>query len=367
MKNMTVKELILELENLFPLAYQEHYDNSGCQIIFPQDEIKSVLLTLDVNEAVVDEAISKNCNLIISHHPIFFKPFNNIQLGQPNSNVIIKAIKNNISIYSIHTNFDTSFEGTNKILSELLQLQNISILLPAENKLKKLVTFIPHSHVEQVRFALFNAGAGHIGNYDSCSYNIEGYGTFRGNEDTNPFVGKKGVIHQEPEVRVETIFPAYKENQIIKALLKAHPYEEVAYDIYPLSNIYQQVGLGMIGHLSEPISKEAFLWYVKDKIKAKVIKYNNSTKNIIQKVAVCSGSGASLINKAIQQQADAYITSDLTYHFFNDNSTNILLIDAGHYETEIHFVKKLFDIITKKNTNFAVHLSEYNINPVNYY
>ncbi len=186
---MTVKELIHEIENLFPLAYQEQYDNSGKQIIFPQDEIKSILLTLDVNESVVDEAISKQCNLIISHHPIFFKPLLNIQHGQPNSNIIIKAIKNNISIYSIHTNFDSSWEGTNRVLAELLNLQNISILAPAENKLKKLITFVPHSHIEQVRNALFRAGAGQIGNYDSCSYNIEGYGTFRGNEATNPFVG----------------------------------------------------------------------------------------------------------------------------------------------------------------------------------
>lgn len=364
---MKIKELIFELENLFPLAYQEHYDHSGSQIFFPQEEIKSVLITLDINEEVIDEAISKQCNLIISHHPIFFKPLHSIHQGNSLSNVIIKSIKNNISIYSIHTNFDSSWVGTNRILAELLELQNVTILSPSENQLKKIVTFVPHSHAEQVRLALFKAGAGNIGNYDSCSYNIQGFGTFRGNEEANPFVGEIGKIHEEPEIRIETIFPAYKENDIIQSLLKAHPYEEVAYDIYPLTNKNQRVGIGMVGFLKDPMSKDAFLWYVKERIKTKVIKYNHSTKNIIQKIAICSGSGASLINKAVQQQADAFITSDLTYHYFTDTPNKILLIDAGHFETEIHFIKKLFDIITKKNTNFAVHLSEYCINPVNYY
>ncbi len=364
---MIIKDFLSILEQKYPLAYQEPYDNSGSQILFIEKEIQGILLCLDITETVIDEAIKKNCNLIISHHPVFFKPINSIIAGNKKSNIIIKAIQHQISLYALHTNFDSSWEGSNRILADLLHLQNLEILDLSENKLKKLVTFVPNSHADKVRIALFEAGAGHIGNYDACSYNIEGFGTFRGNEESNPFVGEKGAIHKEPEIRVETIFPAYLESTIIQSLIDAHPYEEVAYDIYPLSNKHTHLGIGMIGYLSDPMSTDSFLWYVKEKLAASVLKYNHTSKKIIQKIAICSGSGHSLISKAIQRKADAYITSDLTYHHFTDSPSDILLIDAGHYETEIHFVKKIFEFITKKNTNFAVYLSENCLNPVNYF
>ncbi|MCX7861823.1 MAG: Nif3-like dinuclear metal center hexameric protein [Bacteroidales bacterium] len=362
-----VSELIAYLEDLFPLALQESYDRSGAQILFTEEPINGILLCLDITEKVIDEALEKTCNIIICHHPILFKPIYQIRQNLQQSDIIIKAISNKISIYALHTNFDNSWQGTNRILTELLELKNVQILLPMENQLMKLVTFVPHTHVEYVRQALFDAGAGHIGNYDSCSYNIEGYGTFRGNEEANPFVGEKGQLHQEPETRIETIFPVFKTNQIIQALLKAHPYEEVAYDLYPLSNKYYRAGSGMIGYLHDPMSKEAFLWYVKERIGSNILKYNHCIKDVIQKVAVCSGSGSSLIPKVLQEKADAFITSDISYHNFIETPSQLLLIDAGHYETEIHFTKKIFEIITKKNTNFAVHLSESCLNPVNYY
>lgn len=364
---MNVKDLITYIEQLYPIATQEDYDHSGSQVLFPDETIQGVLLCLDVNETIINEAIEKQCNLVVSHHPLLLKSIHQIRLGTSQGNTLIKAIQHKISIYALHTNFDNSWEGTNRILADLLQLTNVQILLPKENQLVKLVTFVPQSHAEKVRTALFDAGAGVIGNYDSCSYNIEGYGTFRGNEETNPFVGEKGKVHVEPEVRIETILPAYATSHVVDALLKAHPYEEVAYDLYPLANKYPRVGSGMIGYLHDPMSKDAFLWHVKNALGVNILRYNLCSKEIIQKVAVCSGSGASLLPKAIQQKADAYITSDISYHYFADAPTNILLIDAGHYETEIHFVKKLFEIITKKNTNFAVHLSEFCLNPVNYF
>jgi len=364
---MKVKELTHFIEQLYPLAFQESYDNSGNQIFFPNEEIKSALLCLDITEAIVDEAISKKCNLIISHHPLFFKALKKISDQNTQGKLIIKAIQNQISLYSAHTNFDASWEGTNRILCDLLKLENIEILDPVQHQLKKLVTFVPIEFVEKVRQAIFEAGAGVIGNYDSCSFNAEGYGTFKANENTNPFVGKAGELHQEPETRVETVFPSFLQGKIVNALLNAHPYEEVAYDIYLLENTYQRVGIGMVGYLHDPMKAGAFLSYVKDSLKCRVLKTNNSSKDIIQKVAICSGSGSSLIHSAIKNKADAFITADLKYHDFTECPSDMLLVDAGHFETEVHFVRKIFEIITKKNTNFAIHLSENCSNPVNYF
>lgn len=364
---MKVKELLSFIEQLYPLVFQESYDNSGSQISFSENEITGVLLCLDVTEAVIAEAIKNKCNLILSHHPILFKSVKSISSQTSKGKIIIEAIQNNISLYAIHTNFDASIDGTNKILADLLQLKNTEILDPIHHQLKKVVTYVPVEHVTKIRDALFMAGAGKIGNYDSCSYNIEGYGTFKANESCNPFVGNIGEVHIEKETRIETIFPAYLQNKIIKTLIENHPYEEVAYDIYLLENTYSRVGIGMIGYLQDPISSSAFLQFVKRSVGSKVLRYNKSEKDIIQKVALCSGSGASYIPIAIKNNADAFITADLKYHDFTDCPSNMLLIDAGHFETEIHFVKKIFEIITKKNTNFAVRLSEYCSNPVNYF
>ncbi|NSW46483.1 MAG: Nif3-like dinuclear metal center hexameric protein [Bacteroidales bacterium] len=364
---MKIKELIKSIEQLYPLAFQESYDNSGSQISFPENEINGILICLDITEQVIDEAIAKQCNLIISHHPLLFKTLKKINPETHQGRIVIKAIQNQVSIYAIHTNFDSSMQGTNRILADLLQLQNIEILEPVQHQLKKLVTYVPHDYAEIVRKALFDAGAGQIGNYDSCSYNVEGYGTFKANEGCNPYVGAINEEHHEPETRIETIFPAYLQNKIVSALLDTHPYEEVAYDIYMLENTYSQVGIGIIGYLLDPMSVLAFQQYVKQKIGCKVIRYNKSEKNIIQKVALCSGSGASYIQAAIKNNADAFITADLKYHDFTDCPSSLLLIDAGHFETEIHFVQKIFEIITKKNTNFAVRLSENCSNPVNYF
>lgn len=364
---MKVKELTQFIEQLYPLAFQESYDNSGSQIFFPNEEIKNILLCLDITEAVVDEATSKECNLIISHHPIFFKSLKEISDQNMQGRMIIKSIQNRISLYSVHTNFDASWEGTNRILCDLLKLENIEILSPVQHQLKKLVTFVPVEFVEKVRQAIFEAGAGVIGNYDSCSFNAEGYGTFRANKNTNPFVGKVGELHQEPELRIETVFPSFLQERIVDALLSAHPYEEVAYDIYLLENTYQKVGIGMVGYLHDPMSLSAFLAYIKDALKCRVLKTNNSSKDIIQKVSVCSGSGASFVNLAIKNKVDAFITADLKYHDFTECPSHILLVDAGHYETEIHFVRKMFEIITQKYTNFATYISENSFNLVNYF
>lgn len=364
---MKILELVKNLEKDFPLSHQESYDNSGFQISFPQHEITGLLLTLDIDKQTLDEAIEKKCNLIISHHPLLFKPIKNIRAQSVRGDIIIGAIQHEISLYSMHTNFDNSWNGTNRILADLFELQHVELIEPKKGLLKKLITYVPNEYADKVRNAIFIAGGGFIGNYDSCSYNSEGFGTFKANEACNPFVGEIGEVHHEPEVRIETIFPAHLQSTVIQALISSHPYEEVAYDIYPLDNEHNRVGLGMFGQLIDPMPVGVFLSYVKTTLSCQVLKTSKSSRQVIQKVAICSGSGASFIPLVASKQADAYITADTKYHDFTECPPDLLLIDAGHFETEVYFIKKLFDIIQKKNTNFAVHLSENCSNPVNYF
>ncbi len=363
---MTVKEITRIIETFAPLAFQESYDNAGLIIGHPDDEISGVLITLDITEEVLDEAIRKNANLIIAHHPIIFSGLKKLNGKNYIERCVAKAIKNDLSIYAAHTNLDSVFGGVNSKICEKLHLQNCHMLSPAPNFLKKLVTFVPSADADKVRRALFDAGAGDIGNYDSCSYNLDGKGTFRGNELTNPYAGKKNQLHVEEETRIETIFPKHLQSGIISALLKAHPYEEVAYDIYPLDNDFAQTGIGMIGELAEPVDEVQFLRKLKNIFGCPVIRHTRLLGKAIKTIAVCGGSGSSYLGKAIAQKADIFITGDFKYHQFFDAEQQIIIADIGHYESE-QFTKEVFyELLTKNFPKFAIHLSETNTNPVNY-
>jgi len=363
---MKLKELTSYLESIAPLSYQEDYDNSGLIVGEPDTEISSALISLDCTEAVVDDAIRKGCNLIISHHPIVFKGLKKFNNKSYVERVVIKAIRHNIALYAIHTNFDHVFTGVNAKICEKLDILNPTILSPKTGILKKLVTFCPLSHADQLRDALFNAGAGQIGNYSECSFNTEGFGTFKAGENTNAYVGEKGERQQEPEIRIETIYPLNTERQILTALFKAHPYEEVAYDLYPLTNSYQEVGAGMIGDLEKEMDELSFLKLVKEKLNAKVIRHTALTGKKVKRVAVCGGSGGFLLNKAIAAGADVFITADYKYHEFFDAEGKIIIADVGHFESEQFTQELLFEVIQKKFSNFALHLTEVNTNPINY-
>ena len=363
---MQIKQITQYIESLAPLAFQESYDNAGLIIGNPEDEITGALITLDVTEEILDEAISQNLNLVISHHPVVFSGLKKLNRKNYIERCVAKAIKNDIAIYAAHTNLDSVFGGVNSKICEKLNLQDCRILDPIPGFLKKLVTFIPVAQAEQVRKALFEAGAGHIGNYDSCSFNLEGNGTFRGNGQTNPFAGEPNQFHTEKEMRVETIFPKHIQSKVIQALLKAHPYEEVAYDIYPIDNDFEQVGIGMIGELNEPVNELEFLQELKKTFGCQMVKHTRLLGKPITKVAVCGGSGSSLLHKAIARKADIYISGDFKYHQFFDAENQIIIADIGHYESE-QFTKEVFyELLTKKFPKFAVHLSAINTNPVNY-
>lgn len=364
---MKISEITSFLESLAPLNIQESYDNCGFIIGNPEDNIKKALITLDVTEEVIDEAIAEKCQLIITHHPLIFGNISKIRSDNFTGKCIIKAIKNNISIYAIHTNFDNVDSGVNHALCKKIGLSNCKILKPKKNILKKLVTFCPYKQAKKVRKSLFEAGAGHIGNYDCCSYNTEGFGTFRALVDANPFVGKVNELHHENEIRIETIFPGYIEQKILQALFASHPYEEVAYDIYPLENSFSKVGEGMIGDLDKATGLNDFLKNLKLKLKIPSIRHNAASDKKIKKVAVCGGAGSFLAKDTMNAGADIFLTSDIKYHQFFEGRNSLILADIGHYESEQFTKEILCEKLKEKFSNFAVLISKTNTNPINYF
>ncbi len=363
---MRIKEIIHTIESLAPLPLQEEYDNSGVQVGDINIEANGALLCIDITENVVDEAIALGCNLIISHHPLMFKSVKSITGKNYIERCIAKALKNDIVIYSAHTNLDNAVGGVNYRLAEMLGLQEVRILSPKKRSLLKLVTFVPEAQAEYVRTALFNAGAGNIGNYDSCSYNLVGEGTFRGGENTNPFVGKIGELQYEKEVRIETILPIYKQSDVLRALLAVHPYEEPAYDFYPIANLWDQAGSGIVGVLPEPLAEQEFLYLLKDVFQLNNIMHTKMHNREIRDVAICGGSGAFLLSEAVAYGADAFVTGEAKYNDFYDVEDKLLFAVVGHYESEICTKDIFFDVISKKYTNFALYKSSFDSNPVKY-
>ncbi len=364
---MIIQDVIKHLENFAPLAYAEDFDNVGLLLGDKNTELTGILVTLDTLEAVVDEAIIKKCNLIVSFHPIIFKGLKTLTGKSYVERVVMKAIKHDIAIYSIHTALDNALKGVNDMICNQLELTNKRILIPQSNTIKKLTTYVPTQEAEQLRTALFNAGAGAIGNYSNCSFNTEGYGTFNGNENTNPTKGQKGELHTEKETKVSVTFAKHLESKIIRALFNNHSYEEVAYEIVTLENTNQNIGMGMIGEFKSPMSEKELLEFVKVKMKTGVIRHSAFQNKVIKKVAVLGGSGSFAIGAAKSAGAHAFITSDLKYHDFFTAENKILLADIGHYESEQYTKNGLVTYLTKKISNFAIILSEINTNPVKYF
>jgi len=364
---MRVKDVVAELEQFADPALKEDYDNVGLLVGSAEKEVTGVLVTLDVTMDVLDESIENDLNLIVAHHPLIFRGLKNITDRTETGRIILKAIKHDIAIFAGHTNVDSVPEGVSGMMAKKLGLINISILSPAKNRLLKLVTYVPGNHADKVRNAIFQAGAGTIGNYDSCSYNMSGTGTFRAGENTNPFVGKKGELHFEPEVRIETVLPGFIKNRVVTAMLDAHPYEEVAYDIYQLENEWYGAGLGITGELEQPVDEIVFLNKLKKIFDVNCIKHTELLDKPVKKIALCGGAGSEFLKNAIRVGADVFVSGDFKYHQFFDAEKRILIADIGHFESE-QFTKELFfEILTKKFSNFAIRLSEVNTNPIKYF
>ncbi|MDI1354221.1 MAG: Nif3-like dinuclear metal center hexameric protein [bacterium] len=364
---MTIGDILQELENFAAPAYQEDYDNSGLLTGSRSWLASGAILTVDCTEEVIEEAIQNKCNLVIAHHPIIFSGLKKLIGSDYVQRTIIKAIKHDIAIYACHTNLDNVFLGVNHKIAEKLGLRNLRLLAPKTGQLKKLVTFVPQSHHQQVLQALFDAGAGHMGDYDQCSFNLEGTGTFRGSAGSTPFIGKPGELSREKEIRLETIYPKQEETRILTALLEAHPYEEVAYDLYPLQNNFARVGSGMMGEMAEEMEETAFLQHVKKTFKVPIIKHTPLIGKPIKQVALCGGSGQFLLKQALAAGAQAYLSADFKYHEFFDAEGRLLLVDTGHFESEQFTPEIFYEIIKKKFSTFAIHLSKINTNPVNYF
>ncbi len=364
---MKIKEIIYCLESLAPPTLQEGYDNAGLITGNEDIECKGILVSLDATEAVVDEAINKGCNMVVSHHPIVFSGLKKITGKNYVQKAVIKAIKNDVALYAIHTNLDNVLHGVNGRIASLLDLKNISVLVQKENQLKKLFTFVPINDADKVRQAIFNAGGGHIGNYDECSFNADGFGTFKGALNTNPYVGKSGEPHRENELKVEVIFPVWLEGRIVRSLIETHPYEEVAYDIVRLENKFSSIGSGVIGELNQPMGENAFLKFLKAKFKLQVIKHTPLLGRPVNKIALCGGAGSYLISSALAAGADLYITSDVKYHEFFDANDKMVIADIGHYESEQFTINLLQEFLEQKFPTFAVLKTEVNTNPVRYF
>ena len=362
---MKIKQIIHELENWAPPALQESYDNSGLITGNKEDEFTGAIICLDSTEAVVQEAIDKGCNLIIAHHPIVFSGFKKLTGQNYVERTLLLAIRNNIAIYAIHTNLDHVQTGVNKEISDRLGLINTRILQPKSKQLLKLITYVPHVHAEKVRVALFQAGAGHIGNYDECSFNLEGIGTFRPSSDANPFIGEAGKRQLEPETRIELVAPIWLQERISKALFEAHPYEEVAYDWTILENPMQTVGAGMLGELAEPVDSLKFINHIKQ-VFGGIVRHTSITKSQIKTVALCGGSGSFLLQDAIRANADIFISSDFKYHQFFDADQRIIIADIGHFENEQFTIPLIHRFLNEKFPNFAGYLTTILTNPIHY-
>ncbi|MBQ6769518.1 MAG: Nif3-like dinuclear metal center hexameric protein [Bacteroidales bacterium] len=364
---MTVNDILKCITEVAPLQWQESYDNAGLQVGDLNAEAHKALVCLDITEEIVDEAIAKDCDVIVSHHPLIFKGLKHLTPTNYIERAVMKAIKHDIAMLSMHTNLDNSHLGVSRILAERLGLKDLHVLQPLENQLKKVVVYAPLSAAETVRKAMFEAGAGCIGNYDSCSFNAQGQGTFKANGEAHPYVGEIRKVHFEDEVRIETVVPKHALNQVLAAMLKVHPYEEVAYDVFALENEFQQAGAGMVGELENPMEEIDFLQLVSVTLSSPCLRHSALTGRKIKKVALCGGSGSPFMGDALRQKADAYLTADIKYHDFFIPEGRILLVDGGHFETE-QFTKELIrGLIQKKFPTFAAVIAETNTNSVHYF
>ena len=360
----TIRQIIALIEEFAPLQLQESYDNAGLQVGDASLPATAALLCVDVTEAVVDEAIELGANLIIAHHPLLFRPLKRIVGSNYIERVVMKALRHDIAIYAAHTNLDAV--AVNHVWAQKLGLANVEVLQPIANMLYKLVTYVPVAQAQEVKSALFAAGAGTIGAYDCCSFTSNGEGSFRAGEGTSPYCGEQGVLHHEPESRVEVILPAYLKGRVVRALFAAHPYEEPAYDLIPIANEYTRAGIGVVGDLSQPMGVYDLLQRIKEQTGCAMLRHTATADKEVKRVALCGGAGSSLIGNALAAKADIFITGEIGYHQFFGYENSMILAEVGHYESEQHTKDIFCEVITKKIPNFATYYTKVETNPIKY-
>ncbi len=365
---MTIKQVTQYLEQKFPLYLQEDFDNCGVQCGDVRQEITGAMVCFEMSEQVIEEAIEKGCNLVISHHPLMLKRgINKIVPTDRVGAMICKALAHNIVLYSMHTNIDSGEGGGNDAFAEKLGLRNTKVLEPHKGLYRKLVVFVPADHAEQLKNALFQIGCGVQGNYDSCAYTMSGTGQFRPQTGANPYLGQENVLEHVAEERVEVLYPTGMQRTVIQTLYENHPYEEPAFDLLPLENESRTIGLGRIGELPEEMTVPAFLSFLKNKLQLPPFRYAGNTERTIRKVAVCGGGGSSFIDLAIASDADAYVSGDFKYHDFFKSHSGTLLVDIGHYEGEFFIKNIIFNLLNEKFTTFATLISKLELLEVKYF
>jgi len=364
---MNIGQVIHFLETIAPPALQESYDNAGLLTGDASWSCKGILCALDATPEVVEEAIQKGLNCIVAHHPIIFGGLKKITGRDYVERAVILAIKHDIAIYAIHTNLDNVLTGVNGRMADRLGLTNRKVLLPKPGLLMKLNCFVPVSHLENLRSAIFVAGAGNIGKYSDCSFSAEGTGTFKAAEGANPFVGEIGKLHEEKEFRLEAVFPSYLLTKVLTAMHENHPYEEVAYDVVGLSNPLPDTGSGLVGDLPHAMTEQSFLELLKSEFNLSVVRHTPLTGKAVKRVALCGGSGSFLIPNALRSGSQFYVTSDVKYHEFFDADGGIVVADIGHYESEQFTIDLLQQVLQQKFHNFAVLKTGAITNPINYY
>lgn len=362
----TVSQLLASLQQLAPFTYQESYDNSGLLVGDPEMEITGVVVALDCTEAVIDDALSSGANVVVAHHPIIFKGLKRLTGSNYVERTVIHAIRHNVALIAIHTNLDNMYFGVNHVISEKLKLKDVQVLAPKEATLFKLGVYVPRDSEEAVRTAMAEAGAGHIGDYDYCSFSVEGTGRFRPNEQASPHIGTAGQIETVGETRIEVTVGRHVLGAVEKAMKKAHPYEEVAYDVVALDTTNAYIGSGMVGNLPEPVPVMSFLRALRETFGCGVIRYTDPVSETVSRIAVCGGSGGFLLRDALKAGADIFVTADYKYHEFFDADGKIVIADIGHFESEQYTSDYLVAVLMKKFTTFAVRLTNVNTNPINY-
>lgn len=363
---MKIKEIISFLEAKFPLSLQEDYDNSGLQIGDTLSELKGILVALDCTEQIVSEAISHQCNMIITHHPLLFKGIKRIGMGTEIERIIHRCIQAGITLYAIHTNLDNHHEGVNKRICDKLGIRNPEILSPKTNHLFKLSIYTPTESIDAVHQSVCKAGAGNIGNYSECSFQMEGKGTFTPNEKANPTIGTVNQASEVSEVKMEYLVEGFSLAHVLIAMKQAHPYEEVAHEIIQIKNAHAGIGSGMIGELSSEMDEKAFLEHLKMCFHLKAVRHTPFRNKNVRRVAVCGGAGSFLLQDAIRKNADVFVSSDFKYHEFFGAEGRTLIADIGHFESEQFTSELLVELISEKFPTFAVRLTENNTNPINF-
>lgn len=364
---MKIKDIAKAIERWAPPSLAESYDNVGLLVGDRNAECTGVLINLDVTESMLDEAKEAGCNLIVTHHPIWFTGIKRLNGNTYVERIIEKAIKMDIGLYAVHTNLDNVRSGVNEMIADKLGLQNRRILSPKSNLILKLEVFVPVENAQEVLEGMWEAGAGKMGNYTEASFRTPGTGTFKPGEGANPAIGEIGNREEVAESRIEVVFPAYLKGAVIAAMIKAHPYEMPAYQVLAVQGSVKEIGSGMIGFLPEPLGKEEFLRLVADAFGCGGIRYADAPLTEIRKVALCGGAGSFLTRTALSAGADAFVTGDITYHKFFDNEERILLLDIGHYESEQFTSELIYSYLSEIFPNFAVHLSKIISNPVKYF